>query len=75
MKPTVAHRDINSRNILVKADLTCCICDFGFAMKIVTSRLTDSGTNENEDHASLADVSPENIICLSKFYLAYFTQM
>lgn len=32
-KPCVVHRDINSRNILVNADMTCCISDFGFALK------------------------------------------
>lgn len=32
-KPAICHRDLNSRNVLVKADLTCIICDFGFAMK------------------------------------------
>jgi bone morphogenetic protein receptor type-2 len=53
-KPPVAHRDVNSRNILVKSDLTCCLCDFGFAMKIPTIRITEAGTND--DRASLADV-------------------
>uniref|UniRef100_A0A1B0DH78 Serine/threonine-protein kinase receptor n=1 Tax=Phlebotomus papatasi TaxID=29031 RepID=A0A1B0DH78_PHLPP len=33
IKPCICHRDLNSRNILVKADLTCTLCDFGFAMK------------------------------------------
>ncbi|KAJ3637925.1 hypothetical protein MTP99_001344 [Tenebrio molitor] len=31
-KPCIAHRDINSRNILVRSDLTCCICDLGLAV-------------------------------------------
>ena len=52
VKPTVVHRDVNSRNVLVKADLSLCLCDFGFAMKIDTSRLTQS----NDQHSSLADV-------------------
>uniref|UniRef100_A0A8D8E6I4 Serine/threonine-protein kinase receptor n=1 Tax=Culex pipiens TaxID=7175 RepID=A0A8D8E6I4_CULPI len=33
VKPCICHRDLNSRNILVKADLSCCICDLGFALK------------------------------------------
>lgn len=37
-KPCICHRDINSRNILVKPDLTCCIGDFGFATKTVGAR-------------------------------------
>lgn len=31
-KPCIAHRDLNTRNILVKADLSCCICDLGLAV-------------------------------------------
>ncbi|XP_063723439.1 activin receptor type-1-like isoform X2 [Symsagittifera roscoffensis] len=30
----VAHRDIKSRNMLLKEDFTCCICDFGLAMQL-----------------------------------------
>ncbi|XP_017485338.1 PREDICTED: uncharacterized protein LOC108373913, partial [Rhagoletis zephyria] len=37
-KPCVAHRDFNSRNVLVKADRTCCIGDFGFALKVFGSK-------------------------------------
>ncbi|EUB59148.1 TGF-beta receptor type-1 [Echinococcus granulosus] len=32
-KPPIAHRDLKSRNILVKADGECCIGDLGFAVK------------------------------------------
>lgn len=31
-KPSVAHRDIKSRNILLKLDSTACIADFGLAL-------------------------------------------
>lgn len=31
-KPCIAHRDLNTRNILVKSDLSCCICDLGLAV-------------------------------------------
>lgn len=43
IKYCICHRDINSRNILVKADLSCCICDFGFAMKLNGSRYEHQG--------------------------------
>ena len=32
-KPAIVHRDIKSRNILVKQNLTCAIADFGLAVK------------------------------------------
>lgn len=33
LKPCIAHRDIKSRNILVKSDMSCCIADFGLAVR------------------------------------------
>lgn len=32
-KPCIAHRDVKTKNILVKSDLSCCIADFGLALK------------------------------------------
>ena len=31
-KPAIAHRDMKSKNILVKADNSCCIGDLGLAV-------------------------------------------
>ncbi|XP_044853303.1 bone morphogenetic protein receptor type-1B-like [Mauremys mutica] len=33
VKPAIAHRDLKSKNILVKKDGTCCIADLGLAVK------------------------------------------
>nr|XP_019968112.1 PREDICTED: bone morphogenetic protein receptor type-2-like [Paralichthys olivaceus] len=46
-KPAVSHRDLNSRNILVKADGTCVIIDFGLSMKLTGNRLARHGEEEN----------------------------
>lgn len=43
VKMCICHRDLNSRNILVKSDLSCCLCDFGFAMKVNGSRYDYQG--------------------------------
>lgn len=45
-KPSIAHRDLSSRNILVKEDLSSMICDFGFAVKISGSKCIVNGRNE-----------------------------
>ena len=37
-KPAIAHRDIKSQNILVKENLTCCLADFGLAVKYSSER-------------------------------------
>ena len=31
-KPSVAHRDIKSRNVLIRSDMTACIADFGLSI-------------------------------------------
>uniref|UniRef100_A0A3Q3JP92 receptor protein serine/threonine kinase n=1 Tax=Monopterus albus TaxID=43700 RepID=A0A3Q3JP92_MONAL len=46
-KPAVSHRDLNSRNILVKADGMCVIIDFGLSMKLTGNRPARHGEEEN----------------------------
>ncbi|OAF68053.1 hypothetical protein A3Q56_04213 [Intoshia linei] len=39
-KPAIAHRDLKSRNILVKNDRrTCCIADFGLAVQYIENQI------------------------------------
>ena len=37
-KPSIAHRDFKSRNVLLKSDLTPCISDLGLATILETGR-------------------------------------
>ncbi len=32
LKPSIAHRDFKSKNVLIKSDMTACIADFGLAL-------------------------------------------
>uniref|UniRef100_A0A915D1U7 receptor protein serine/threonine kinase n=1 Tax=Ditylenchus dipsaci TaxID=166011 RepID=A0A915D1U7_9BILA len=38
-KPGIAHRDIKTRNILVKNDMTCAIADLGLAVRCVNGQI------------------------------------
>ncbi|XP_076636027.1 kinase protein wishful thinking [Colletes latitarsis] len=55
-KPCIAHRDINSRNILIKADGTCCICDLGLAVQIAGSKYYSNGEEQHAEIKSINDV-------------------
>jgi len=45
-KPAIAHRDIKTKNILVKVNGTCCIADFGLAVTHTqTTDTLDIGSN------------------------------
>lgn len=56
IKPCVCHRDLNSRNILVKADLSCCICDLGFSLKTFGSRYEYRGEMTLAETKSINEV-------------------
>lgn len=56
IKPCIAHRDMNSRNILIKADGTCCICDLGLAVQISGSKYFVNGEEQHAETKSINDV-------------------
>nr|XP_046259573.1 bone morphogenetic protein receptor type-2-like isoform X2 [Scatophagus argus] len=45
-KPAVAHRDVSSRNVLVRADLSCVLADFGLSMRLTGSHPCCPGDND-----------------------------
>ena len=49
-KPCIVHRDLKSKNILVKKDLTCCLSDFGLAM------MFQPGGDPGETHGQVGPV-------------------
>ena len=67
-KPAIAHRDIKTKNILVKNNLTCCIADFGLA---VIKELGSSGVNiptnpkqERDEHSWCRETEIYNTVLL-----------
>lgn len=42
LKPSIAHRDFKSKNVLLKWDLTACIADFGLALVFPPGKLHSS---------------------------------
>ncbi|XP_030634077.1 anti-Muellerian hormone type-2 receptor-like [Chanos chanos] len=64
-KPAVAHRDLSSNNVLVRADGTCALCDFGCATVIRHCTARDSwhshvdNTQDEAQVGTLRYMSPE----------------
>ncbi|CAM4805785.1 unnamed protein product [Rotaria magnacalcarata] len=55
-KPALAHRDIKTKNILVKDDLSCCIADLGLAVREV--RLNSNELRNNNREPTVIDITP-----------------
>ncbi|KAJ0171282.1 hypothetical protein K1T71_012832 [Dendrolimus kikuchii] len=55
-KPAIAHRDIKSKNILVKVNGECCIGDLGLA---VTPHLVETNHHHNPRQGTKRYMSPE----------------
>ncbi|XP_068180240.1 TGF-beta receptor type-2 isoform X2 [Antennarius striatus] len=47
-KVAIVHRDLKSSNILVKNDLTCCLCDFGLGLYLDSSLSVDDLANSGQ---------------------------
>lgn len=56
-KHCIAHRDLTSRNILMKADGACMLCDFGFALQVSGSKYFVNGQEGQAEADSLTEVS------------------
>ncbi|KAF7702558.1 hypothetical protein HF521_001841 [Silurus meridionalis] len=48
VKAPIAHRDLKSDNVLVKDDLSCCICDFGLSIRLDHNMSTEELANRGQ---------------------------
>lgn len=71
LKPCICHRDINTRNILVKADLSCCLADFGFALKAYGPRYEWKGEIALAETKSINEVVFQQKVTLNCNLKAY----
>lgn len=58
-KTAIAHRDIKTRNILVKNDLTCCISDLGLSISEVNLSKVTNDSNFNIQSGTIRHMPPE----------------
>lgn len=56
------HRDLKSSNILVKNDLTCCLCDFGLALRL-------------DSCLSIDDLANSGQVCRYIYFLSYIYEI
>lgn len=47
-KVAIVHRDLKSVNVLVKADLSCCLCDFGLSLRLDSSMSPEELANSGQ---------------------------
>ncbi|KAG5842374.1 hypothetical protein ANANG_G00176980 [Anguilla anguilla] len=47
-KIAIAHRDLKSSNVLVKNNLTCCLCDFGLGLRLDSLLSVDELANSGQ---------------------------
>ena len=58
-KPPIAHRDIKSRNILMRTPEECCLADFGHAVVKVNEETLDFGGYDRLQVGTIRYIAPE----------------
>lgn len=58
-KPSIAHRDIKSKNILMRTPEVCCIADFGHALIKIDETSLDRGKYPNLHVGTVRYMAPE----------------
>lgn len=67
-KPPIAHRDLKSKNILMKSPDTCCIADFGHAVAKVNLSTLDFGGYPKVQVGTVRYMAPEILQPNNEFF-------
>ncbi|XP_014225253.1 uncharacterized protein LOC106651326 isoform X1 [Trichogramma pretiosum] len=59
IKPAIVHRDLNPRNILIKGDGSCCICNLGHALRVAGSKVYQTGETQPKMVTDLCPIDAE----------------
>ena len=70
-KPAIAHRDLKSKNILVKKDLTCAIADLGLCVR--HNPETDSVDIPNNSKVSKRFLNKDIVLGIFEYEIHIFT--
>lgn len=65
-KPPLAHRDFKSKNVLLKADMTACIADFGLALAFPTGVSMGQAHGQVGTRRYMAPEVLEGAICFNQ---------
>lgn len=70
-KPSIAHRDLKTKNILVKRDMECCLADFGSSFRDGDKNVSLNDNERFRPVGSVRYMAPEvlesNTCCISDF--------
>ena len=73
-KPAIAHRDLKSKNILVKKDLTCAIADLGLCVRHKAETDSVDIPNNSKVYTTIY-INRTRSVCLKTSFLPFVCRL